>query len=78
MAEKVANYRFSKRFRKQYRALPKEIQNAFDKKLILFLNNRSHPSLIVKRIQGTENRWEESVTMNYRFTFELLENIVFF
>jgi mRNA-degrading endonuclease RelE of RelBE toxin-antitoxin system len=78
MAEKVENYHFSKRFRKQYRALPKEIQNAFDKKLNLFLNNRSHPSLRVKRIQGTENRWEGSVTMNYRFTFEFSEKTVFF
>ena len=64
--------------KKQYKVLPKEIQNAFDKKLTLFLNYRPHPSLRIKRIQGTKNRWEGSVTMSYRFTFELIENAVLF
>ena len=78
MAERIENYQFSRSFRKQYRTLPTEVQTAFDKKLALFLNDRSHPSLRVKRIQGTKNRWEGSVTMNYRFTFELLEDTVLF
>jgi len=78
MVEKIKNYQFSQKFKKQYSALPKEIQNAFDKKLTLFLNNRSHPSLRIKRIQGTKSRWEGSVTMNYRFTFEFFESTVFF
>ena len=78
MAERIENYHFSRRFKKQYQALPKEIQNAFDKKLNLFLNNRFHPSLRVKQIQGTKSKWEGSVTMNYRFTFEFIENAVLF
>ena len=78
MVEKMKNFQFSQKFKKQYKILPKEIENAFDKKLTLFLNDRSHPSLRIKRILGTKNRWEGSVTMNYRFTFELLENTVFF
>ena len=78
MVEKIENYQFSQRFKKQYNALPKEIQNAFDRKLALILKDRSHPSLRVKRIQGTKGRWEGSVTMNYRFTFEFIENFVFF
>ena len=32
----------------------------------------------VKRIQGTKNRWEASMTMNYRVTFEFSENTLFF
>lgn len=78
MVEKIVKYQFSQKFKKQYNALPKEIQNAFDKKLELFLKNRAHPSLRVKRIQGTKGRWEGSVTMNYRFTFEFLEDTLFF
>jgi mRNA interferase RelE/StbE len=58
--------------------LPKEVQSNFDKKLSLFLENMFHPSIRAKRIQGTKNRWEGSVTMNYRFTFELVENTVIF
>jgi mRNA interferase RelE/StbE len=58
--------------------LPKEVQSNLDEKLSLFLENMFHPSIRAKRIQGTKNRWEGSVTMNYRFTFELVENTVIF
>ena len=78
MVEKVAAYQFSKRFKKIYNNLPKEIQKAFDQKLQLFLKDISHPSLRVKRIQGTKNRWEGSITMKYRFTFEFLKDGVLF
>ena len=78
MVEKIESYRFSKRFKKEYNSLPKEVQKAFDNKLALFLDNTTHPSLRVKRIQGTKGRWEGSVTQNYRFTFEYVENTVLF
>ena len=78
MVEKVTAFQFSKRFKKEYNNLPKEIQKTFDEKLSLFLKQTSHPSLRVKRIQGTKNRWEGSITMKYRFTFEFLENGVLF
>ena len=78
MVEKIEGYRFSRRFKKDYNGLTKEIQKAFDKKLALFLEDTTHPSLRVKRIQGTKNRWEGSVTKNYRFTFEFIENTVLF
>ena len=78
MVEKVTAFKFSKRFKKEYNNLPKEIQKAFDEKLSLFLKQTSHPSLRVKRIQGTKNRWEGSITMKYRFTFEFLKDGVLF
>ena len=78
MAKKVTTYQFSKRFKKEYNKLPKEIQKAFDQKLQLLLQEMFHPSLRVKRIQGTKTRWEGSVTMKYRFTFEFLENGLIF
>ncbi len=78
MAQIVTAYRFSKRFKKGYRKLPKEIQNAFDQKLPIFLKNTSHPSLRVKQIQGTRDRWEGSVTMKYRFTFQRSQGTVVF
>ena len=74
MAKRVTTYQFSKRFKKEYNKLPKEIQKAFDKKLSLFLKETSHPSLRVKQIQGTKNQWEGSITMQYRFTFQFLKN----
>ena len=78
MAKKVTTYQFSKRFKKEYNKLPKEIQKAFDQKLQLLLQEMFHPSLRMKRIQGTKTRWEGSVTMKYRFTFEFLENGLIF
>jgi mRNA-degrading endonuclease RelE of RelBE toxin-antitoxin system len=78
MAERITGYAFSSRFQKEYKALPKDIQEAFEKKLSLFLDNFHHPSLRVKRITGTIDRWEGSVTMNYRFTFQFEAGRVLF
>ena len=78
MVKRVSSYQFSNRFKKEYNTLPKEIQNAFDKKLTLFLKNIYHPSLRVKKIQGTKERWEGSITMKYRFTFEFIEDTLIF
>ena len=78
MVEKVTVYQFSRQFKKEYKKLPKDIQKAFDEKLSLFLQQPSHPSLRVKRIQGTKNRWEGSITMKYRFTFEFFEDGLLF
>jgi mRNA interferase RelE/StbE len=78
MAEGIKTFRFTNRFRKEYSGLPKEIQEAFDQKLTLLMNDMKHPSLRIKRIQGTRNRWEGSVTMKYRFIFEFDEGIAIF
>lgn len=78
MAKKIAGYQFSNRFKKEYNRLPQKIQKTFDEKFDLFLNNMSHPSLRAKQIPGTKNRWEGSVTKNYRFTFEFTGNSVTF
>lgn len=74
MVKKIEAYQFSKKFKKELKALPKEIQKVFEEKLSLFLINLFHPSLRVKKIQGTRDRWEGSLTQNYRFTFHFTEN----
>jgi mRNA-degrading endonuclease RelE of RelBE toxin-antitoxin system len=78
MAEKIARYRFTKKFKKEYKALPEEIQKNFDKKLANFLTDPTYPSLRLKRIQGTKNIWEGSITMKYRSTFEIINDEVIF
>ena len=78
MVGKIGGYRFSNKFKKQYKGLPNEIRQAFSEKLALFLNDMLHPSLRVKKIQGVQNRWEGSVTMKYRFTFHFDEDLVVF
>ena len=78
MVEKITGFQFSSRFRKDYRALSKEIQDAFELKLDLFMKDPYHPSLRVKRLVGTNDRWEGSITMHYRFTFQYRGEIVLF
>jgi mRNA-degrading endonuclease RelE of RelBE toxin-antitoxin system len=78
MVERIESFQFSKRFKKEFKKLPQNIQKSFYEKLSLLLQNVLHPSLRVKRIQGTKNKWEGSVTMKYRFTFELIEDTIIF
>jgi len=78
MAQGVKAYQFSSKFKKEYKNLPKKIQKAFDQKLPILLQDISHPSLRIKRIQGTKNRWEGSITMKYRFTFQYNEDTLLF
>lgn len=67
---------WSKSFSKGYHALPKEIQKRFDEKIQLFVKNSSHPSLRVKKMSGTANIWEASISKNYRWTFELTKDLI--
>lgn len=62
------------RFEREYKKLPPDIKSTTKEKLKLFVNNISHPSLRVKKIKGTDNIWEVSITMNYRFTFEKIKD----
>lgn len=58
-------------FKKDYQRLPKATQEKFENKIKLFLDNIHHPSLRVKKMKGHKNRWEASIDMFYRFTFEI-------
>jgi len=61
----------TRRFDKDYACLPGEIKDLLDQKLKLFFENQSHPSLRVKKMAGHPGIWEASITMQYRFTFEI-------
>jgi len=58
-------------FKKDYQELPPSVQDLFDKKIRLFMEDIRHPSLRVKKMRGYKNRWEGSINMFYRFTFEI-------
>ena len=62
---------FTRGFTRLFRGLPDEVRQATYQKLGLFVDNRAHPSLRVKRVKGTPGVWEMSITMNYRVTFEV-------
>ena len=57
---------FTERFQKHYKYLTKIEKKQFKNKLALFSENPMHPSLRVKRIQGTSDLFEFSVNMDIR------------
>ena len=57
-------------FKKDFKELPKAIQEKYEKKIKVFMDNIKHPSLRVKKMEGHKNRWKASIDMFYRFTFE--------
>ena len=73
---KIKPYRFTQQFEKAMVAQPEEIIDLFEKKLEIFLNDMFHPSFRTKKIKGLKKKimWEASLTMNYRFTFQIGED----
>jgi mRNA-degrading endonuclease YafQ of YafQ-DinJ toxin-antitoxin module len=61
-------------FDRTFRRLSKSVRSSTYDKLQRYLEDPGHPSLRVKRMQGTARIWEMSVTMNYRITFELTDD----
>ena len=67
---------WQKPFVKDYQKLPQHIQKQTGRKLGFLLQDIAHPSLRVKKVQGSirgkklTNVYELSVTMNYRLFFQ--------
>lgn len=61
---------FTRRFKKAYWRLPPPAQDKVKKALRLLDENPRHPSLRVKRIQGTDKLYEGRINRKYRFSFE--------
>lgn len=68
----------SNRFLKDFRNLAsKEDQKRIIRALELIGQDIQHPSLRVKRIQGTESLWEASASMDLRIVFEMTGDAIF-
>ena len=66
--------RRSEHFKKSYQKLSPVLQKRVDKALMLLAVNVRHPSLRVKKIQGTDDIYELRVTRSYRISFEIGED----
>ena len=67
---------YTDRFKRKYKKLPQNIKDDFREQLQRFIANNVppyHPSLRIKKIQGTENVFELTVNMAIRMTFEFIE-----
>lgn len=61
----------TERFKRAYRDLPNELQRMADKALRLLEENPKHPSLRLKKMQGTPGIWEARVDRSCRLTLEI-------
>lgn len=61
-------------FKQDYKKLSLNIQKQADKKIIFLITNPRHPSLRIKRVQGTKDIWEGRITKNIRFTFQTVKD----
>jgi len=70
------NLELSNRFVRSYKKLDRAIRLQIDKTLQIMVTNPNHPSLRLKRIQGTKNVWEASVNMSIRITLTFSEDTI--
>lgn len=66
----------SELFKKDFQALPEDVQNLAAQKIIFFVDNERHPSLRIKKMQGRIDVWEGRITIHYRFTFDRDRDVV--
>ena len=62
---------YTNRFQSAYNDLTDDDAERVKKALRLLVENPRHPSLRVKRIQGTDHIWEASASLSIRLTFEM-------
>ena len=66
--------RRTKRFIKDYAALPDELRRKTEKALYSLFKDPRYPSLKIKKIEGRQNIWELRVSDSYRLTFQVSED----
>lgn len=60
-----------RRFQKDYDKLPDSIREKVKKQLVFLIDNRSHPSLQIHKVQGTNGIFEGYIDYHYRITFQI-------
>ena len=76
MDKRPVEFRTTRTFDKSFSVLPAKIQKRALDKLGLYENDHRHPSLRVKKLEGTPGIWEMSVSKDYRITFQREGNVV--
>lgn len=64
-------------FKRNYKKLPQTIKKNFEKQIIKFLTKPippCHPSLRIKKIQGTSDVFEMTITMDVRMTWQYTDD----
>ena len=73
-------FKRSKIFKKMYQKLPEKIQLSFLEKGEFLKQDFRHPSLRSKKMKSYKNPeiWEFSISMNFRVTFEVRDDLIVF
>lgn len=67
---------YSERFQRAYADLDDEQVRLAKKALRLLTSNPRHPSLRVKKMQGTADIWEARASRSLRLTFEMRGDVI--
>ena len=70
------NFVETARFRKAYKGLTPEARERLKEALIKLSQDIRYPALQVKKIKGTPDIWEARVSLDYRMTFQRVENYI--
>jgi len=62
------------RFKRDFKGLPESLKRRAEKQLTLLFQNPSHPSLRIKKMEGSKDIWEGRITKAHRFTFQIRED----
>ena len=65
----------SNQFHRSFKKAPKEVQEAFERKLKFLLEDRNHPSLRVKKYDESHGVWQARVNDDWRFYFTIGEDV---
>jgi mRNA-degrading endonuclease RelE of RelBE toxin-antitoxin system len=63
--------RFTERADEDYAALSANVRKAFAKQLEFLLANPRHPSLRVKKLEGSDELWQARINRSWRFYFTI-------
>ena len=67
---------YTDRFQRAYNDLTDRDAERVKKALRLLVENPRHPSLRVKRMQGTDQIWEAGASLSIRLTFEIHGDLI--
>ena len=65
------------RFKRDFKGLPEPLKRCAEKQLTVFFQNPRHPSLRIKKMEGSKDIWEGRITEVHRFTFQIQEDTCF-
>ncbi len=65
---------YSALFKEKVKQLHPNVKKTLKNKLELMDQNPKHPSLRTKKIKGSSNIYEASITINYRMTWQYYKN----